>query len=493
MTTDAAPGLSPAEKRTIIFGMMLAMFLAALDQTIVAPALPTIGAQMGDLSQLSWIVTAYLLMATAVTPLYGKLADIYGRRHVFNAAILIFMLGSLLCALAPSVVMLAIARGVQAIGGGGLIALAQTTIGDAIPPRERGRYQGRIATVFMTASVAGPLIGGVVAEHLHWSVIFWMNLPLVVLALVNMNRVMRHVPVHHRAHRLDWPGAVILIVGVLSLLLALNWGGIRLSWTSPIILALLAAFLLLSLLFAWRLATAAEPLVPLDVLRDRVVFRGTAAAAFGMGTLIGLTVHLPLFLERAMGLTTSQTGIALISLMVGTPIGATLGGHVMARYDRYKWFAQLGLSLSFIAVLTLGLFAARLPLAAILGLLSVTGLGIGTMFPVTTVSVQNAVDNRHLGTVTGALNFMRQLACAITVAVFGTILLAAAGVSSGSAAGWSRNLSLSLPGGTAMAQAYEYVFLAAALCLALSVYNLSRMEERPLRSSDSPVVAASAD
>lgn len=472
---------------------MLAMFLAALDQTIVAPALPTIGAQMGDLSQVSWIVTAYLLMATAVTPLYGKLADIYGRRHVFNAAILIFMLGSLLCALAPSVVMLAIARGVQAIGGGGLIALAQTTIGDAIPPRERGRYQGRIASVFMTASVAGPLIGGVVAEHLHWSVIFWMNLPLGVLALVSMNRVLRHLPVHHRAHRLDWAGSATLIVGVLCLLLALNWGGVKLPWSSPIILGLLVAFVILAVLFAWRLTQVAEPLVPLDVLRDGVVYRGVGAAAFGMGALIGLTVHLPLFLERAMGLSTSQTGIALIALMVGTPIGATLGGHMMARYDRYKWVAQVGLSLSFLGVLTLGLFAARLPLPAILGLLVCAGLGIGTMFPVTTVSVQNAVDNRHLGTVTGVLNFMRQLSCAITVAVFGTILLAAAGVSSGADAGWGRNLSLALPSGTAMAEAYQYVFLAAAACLAMSFYNLARMEERPLRSSVSTVAAASAD
>jgi MFS family permease len=220
-----APPLDHAAVRSIVIGILLAMLLAALDQTIVATALPTIGRELGNPEQLPWVVTAYLLTSTAVTPLYGKLSDIHGRRLILLIGIGTFVLGSLACALAPSMGVLIVARGFQGLGGGGLISLAQTIIADVVAPKERGRYQGYIAGVFVTSSVAGPVLGGFFAEHLHWSMIFWINLPLGAVAFVMTNRVLRRLPRHERPHRVDLLGALLMVLATVTLLLALSWGG----------------------------------------------------------------------------------------------------------------------------------------------------------------------------------------------------------------------------------------------------------------------------
>lgn len=232
--------LSPGEIRAIVYGLMTAMLLAALDQTIVATAMPTIGLDLGDAANLPWIVTAYLLASTAVTPLYGKLSDIHGRRIMLLIAIATFVVGSLACALAPTMVALALARGLQGVGGGGLIALAQTILADIMSPKERARYQVVIAGVFVTASVAGPLLGGFFAQHLHWSLIFWINLPIGCLAFALTNANLKRLPRHERRHRLDYPGAALMVAGSVTLLLALSWGGVRYPWDSAPVLALLA-------------------------------------------------------------------------------------------------------------------------------------------------------------------------------------------------------------------------------------------------------------
>lgn len=487
MSTSAV-GVSEGERRTIIRGVLLAMFLAALDQTIVAPALPTIGSALGDVSHLSWVVTAYLLAATAVTPLYGKLADIHGRRVVLTAGITIFMVGSVLCAIAPTILTLALARAVQGLGGGGLIALAQIIIGDVVSPRERSRYQAFIASVFATASIAGPVLGGFFAEYLHWSAIFWINLPLGVLAIAIMSRALRNLPQHHRRHRLDLVGAVLIVITTLLLLLALNWGGSRFPWTSPEILALLAGFVLLTGYFLWRLPRVPEPLLPIDVLRDRVVALGTCGGSFAMGAFVGLAVYVPLYFELVLGLSASQAGLALIALMIGTPIGATASGHSMARVQHYKRLALAGATLAVIALGVLAWGTPGLPLAAVELLFVLTGIGIGAVFPVTTVSVQNAVDIRHLGIATGVLNLFRQLGSAMGVAIFGAILLGGAvrgGASGG--AGLGHGVPVSDLSGVDLGGMFGYVFLAAAVCLALSFLCVLVMEERPLRSTVAPV------
>ena len=240
--TDKSPSraIDPAARRDIVVGVLLAMFLAALDQTIVAPALPTIGSSLGNAEYLSWIVTAYLLTATAVTPLYGKLADIRGRRPVIVGAIGIFVAGSIISALARSMLALVVGRAIQGIGGGGLAALAMTVIGDVVAPRERGQYQGYISGMWGIASLAGPIVGGFLAHRLHWSMIFWINLPLAALAIVVLNNPLKKLPSVRGRHRLDLQGAGLVILATISLMLVLTWGGSRYAWTSPQILGLAA-------------------------------------------------------------------------------------------------------------------------------------------------------------------------------------------------------------------------------------------------------------
>ena len=304
-----SPALTHLEIRAIVIGIMLAMFLGALDQTIVATALPTIGLAFGEVENLSWVVTAYLLTATAVTPLYGKLSDIYGRRRVLLAGIVIFIAGSAACALAPSMTALIFFRALQGIGGGGLMSLAQTIIGDIVSPRERGRYQGYIGAVFATASIGGPLLGGVLAQHLHWSLIFWINLPLGLAALAMTHRTLIRLPRHERPHKLDVLGAILMMAAAIALMLALTWGGTRYPWISAPIGALLLGSALLWAMFSWRLMSAREPFLPVAILKNPVVRAGTLSGACTMGTMVGLTIFVPLYFEVVTHLSASQSGL----------------------------------------------------------------------------------------------------------------------------------------------------------------------------------------
>jgi EmrB/QacA subfamily drug resistance transporter len=476
--------------RRIVGGLTLAMFLSALDQTIVATALATIGREFSDIESLAWVITAYLLAATAVTPLYGKLSDIHGRAPVLRAGIVIFIAGSLACALAPTLPMLILARAIQGLGGGGLISLAQTIVADAVPPRERGRYQGYFGAVFASASIAGPVLGGAFAEHLHWSLIFWINLPLGLIALWLTGRALKALPRHERPHRLDVAGAVLMVAAALSLLLALNWGGARYPWSSAPILAMLAGSVVLWGLFALRLRRAAEPFVPLNVLRNRVVALAMGSACFAFGTMIALAVHAPLYFEIVLGLSATKSGLALIPFMGGVVIGSTVTGQAMGRVARYKRIGLLGLPL---AAAALGLIAA-LPAALGIGLvgtlLALAGIGLGTALPITTVSIQNAVAVHELGTATGVNNFLRSLGSALMVALYGAILLGGLG---GARAGLTLETLAASRSGADLAHTFGWIFAAAAAGLALSFLFLTLMEERPLRTSvlpEAPVAPA---
>jgi EmrB/QacA subfamily drug resistance transporter len=479
--SDHAP-LAHAEIRSIVLGILLAMFLGALDQTIIATALPTIGRELADVENLSWVVTAYLLTATAATPLYGKLSDIHGRRAMLLVAIAIFVAASLLCALAPNMGVLVLGRALQGLGGGGLLSLAQIIVGDVVLPLERGRYQGYISIVFAIASIGGPVIGGFFAQHLHWSLIFWINLPIGLAAFLMTNRVLKRLPRHERPHRLDVAGAGLMMAATVALLLALTWGGTRLPWASPQIFALLAASALLWALFALRLLTAREPFLPLAVLTNPVVGFGTASVSCVFGTMIGLSIFVPIYFELALGLSASASGLALIPLMGGTVIGSTASGQAMSRFAHYKRAPFVGLAAAFAALVVLAAAPDRLPIAAICTALGVIGLGMGSLFPVTTVSVQNAVLPYQLGTATGAMNFFRQLAGAVIVAAFGAIVLGGAGP-----AGLTlETLAAQASGGAGLAQTdlahvFRWVFAAAAACLGVGLVMLAVMEERPLR------------
>jgi EmrB/QacA subfamily drug resistance transporter len=473
----SAASLSHAEILTIISGITLAMLLAALDQTIVATALPTIGSDLNDFVNLSWVVTAYLLSSTAVTPLYGKLSDVLGRRVVLLFAIGVFMLGSLACALAPSMLALILARGLQGLGGGGLISLAQTIIADVVSPRERGRYQGYIASVFAASSIAGPVLGGVIADHLHWSLIFWINLPLGLAAFLMTERTLRRLPRHERRHKVDVLGGALMIAAATTLLLALTWGGVHYPWGSAPILCLFAVALVLSIAFVWRMRTAPEPFLPLSILANRVVSMSVSSVFFVAGIMIALSINVPLYFETVRLFTPSQSGLALIPQSAGVVLGATISGRAMARLTHYKLPAMIGLSISCACLVAFALLPDHVPTALLLVMLGLMGVGIGTVLPVSTVAIQNAVLPHQLGTATGTSNFFRALGAAIFVAMLGAVLLGALGVSQqGDIAMLAHNSDPAV-----LSRAFHLVFAAAAVAMLCGLGFLIAMEERPLR------------
>ncbi|TIR76607.1 MAG: MFS transporter [Mesorhizobium sp.] len=484
MRTTASPSISESEKNAIIGGVLLSMLLAALDQTIVSPALPTIARALGHAEYLPWIVTGYLLTATAMAPLYGKISDVYGRRPVIYAAILIFLLGSLVSALAPNMLVLVIGRAIQGAGGGGLFALTQTVIGDLVPPRERARYAAWISGTWAVASVAGPLLGGVFAEHLHWSLIFWINLPIGFLAMAIINNPLKKLPIAAKHHRIDGLGAVLLVIATALLLLALNWGGSTYPWFSPEILGLVACSAAFWALFALRLLRASEPLISLEVLGNRIVLAGTLSMFLLQAANIGASVSLPVYLQSVVGLSVSESGIAMLGLLLGTVAGATFSGRMIPRFVHYKRIAMVGVSLAIACIGVLSAIATHASLLEVEILTTLIGLGSGTTFPVSTVSVQNAVDRAHLGVATGVLTFLRTLGGALGVALLGAVALGYGLPLAAEGSQTHIELTSAMP--------FVMIFLTAGITLVLALIALALMPEKPLRGKDehaAPVLA----
>src|SRR5713101_3068566 len=343
-----APPLAPraplnqSEVRTILISLMLTMFLAALDQTIVATALPTIGRQFQDVSSLSWVITAYLLASTAVAPVFGTLSDIYGRRAMIIAALSLFIAGSILCAVAPSMPVLILARGLQGLGGGGIMPIVQTVISDVVSPRERGQYQAYFSGVWVAAGIGGPILGGVFAEHLHWSMIFWINVPLGLGSLALLLPRMGKIPVFHRRRKVDWLGGLLLMASAVVFMLVLTWGGNRYLWLSPPIMATVGASIALALAFVWHARNAEEPFLPLPLMGGPIVPYAMASGGFAMGAMLGLTVHLPLYYQVVYHLSASEAGLSLIPLAAVSTGGAAIAGRTMARARHYKRVAIIG-------------------------------------------------------------------------------------------------------------------------------------------------------
>jgi EmrB/QacA subfamily drug resistance transporter len=459
---------------SVLAGIILAMFLSALEQTIVAPALPAIGKSLADVDDLSWVVTAYLLAATVATPLFGKLSDIHGRRAVILSAIGIFIIGSLACAVAPTLWLLVVGRGLQGFGGGGLIPLAQTIIADLLSPRERPMAQSYTSVMFMIASILGPVLGGILTDHLHWSFIFWINLPLGGIAMVMTSRALRQLPRHDRPHRLDVLGVSLMVSAAIILLLALDWGGVRYRWTSWQIVVLFAVSIVLWASFAGRLLTAREPFIPLSILRGRLTSAITCAGFFSIGTIIGITIYSPLYCQMAIGASASASGIALIGFMVGATLGSLLTGRLLTRLPHYMRVPIVGLVVAIATLVALAVYSGQLSLGAFTLLLMVLGAAIGPMYQTSTIVMQNAVKLHQLGTATGTLNFFRLLGGALVVAVFGAIVLG----SSGEQVGGSSLDGIGVPPAE-VAIAFRFVFLAAAAFLAIALACLFAVEERP--------------
>lgn len=474
--------LDDATVRTIVIGVLLAMLLGALDQTIVATALPTIGRDLGDLQNISWIVTAYLLSSTAVTPLYGKISDIYGRRSTLLTAISIFMVGSVACALAPSMLALIMARFLQGLGGGGLISLAHTIIGDAMSPKERAKYMGYFGAVFALSSIAGPVLGGILSQVWNWSLIFWINIPLGLCAFAMTSSALKKLPRYERPHKIDYIGALLLVVASMLLLLALSWGGVTYPWSSLQIIGLIVASLVAWGLFVARLLTAPEPFLPIGVLRDRVVSTATLAGFFGIGTMVALSIFLPLYFQSVLHLSAGASGMALIPLSIGTVVGAQVSGRVMAQVQAYKTLPTIGIVMAAGMAVLLAVYADSFSLIGIEIVLALLGLGLGSLFPVTIVVVQSAVAPHHMGSATAAANFMRSLGSSMLVAAFGAIFLAGVGAISG-ASGTSveEKIAAAATAGVSLSSAFQGVFIAAAIGIVISLGFFVAMEQRPIR------------
>ncbi|MFD0740850.1 MDR family MFS transporter [Phytohabitans flavus] len=341
-TADVSrPRLSRQQILLLMAGLMTGMLLAALDQTIVGTALPTIVGELGGINHYSWVVTAYLLASTASTPLYGKISDLYGRRPVFLFSIGTFLVGSLLAGLSQNMTQLIITRGIQGLGAGGLLTLAFTIISDVVSPRERGRYQGLFGAVFGIASVAGPLVGGYFAEH-DWRWIFYINVPIAIVAIVVCYHVMRLIPFHRRPHSIDWIGASLMVVAVSCLLLALSWGGNQYAWGSPTIIGLFAAGGVLALLFVLQESRAGEPILPLKLFRRRTfALANTASFVLGL-VMFGSIIFIPLYLQIVKGATPTESGLLMLPMMAGVIVTSVLSGQAMSRIGRYKWFPVAG-------------------------------------------------------------------------------------------------------------------------------------------------------
>jgi EmrB/QacA subfamily drug resistance transporter len=405
---------------TVFAALMLGMFLAALDQTIVSTALPTIVGDLGGLNHLSWVVTSYLLASTVSTPLYGKLGDMVGRKPVFLAAILIFLAGSLLAGLSQSMVELIGFRALQGAGAGGLIVGAQAIIADIVPPRERGRYMGLIGGVFAIASVAGPLLGGFIVDNLSWRWVFYVNMPIgAVAVLIVITRLHLHTPV--RRHRIDLAGAALLSAGVAALTLLTTWGGNQYPWSSPTIVVLGVAGVVALAIFVWWEGRAAEPIIPLSLFRSGV-FRVASAMSFTIGmAMFGAIVFIPLFLQLVYGASPTSSGLRMLPLMFGLLTASISSGRVISRVGRYKVFPIAGT-----AFLVAGMFLlSRLGLGTAPWLASVymliVGIGIGLVMQVLIVVVQNDARPQEIGVATSTATFFRSVGGSFGVAIFGTI------------------------------------------------------------------------
>jgi EmrB/QacA subfamily drug resistance transporter len=404
----------------IFTGLMLVMFLAALDSTIVATALPTIVGDLGGLTKLSWVTSAYLLAQTAVTPLYGKLGDLLGRKRVLQSAVILFLIGSALCGLSQSMTELIAFRAVQGLGAGGLIVLVQASVGDIVSPRERGRYQGLFGAVFGVSSVAGPLLGGILVEHVSWRAIFYVNLPVGLLALVVLGATL---PTVARTTRpaIDYLGAGVLAAAVSAIVLVASLGGTTWPWASAQTIVVGALGIVLLGVFLLVERRAAEPVLPLAVMRD-AVFRVAGSLSLVVGfALFGAVTFLPLFFQTVYEASPTGSGLKLIPLMGGLVTTSILSGRLISRFGRYKIFPVLGTAVMTVGLALLSTLHVDTSSAQVDLYLLVLGLGLGLVMQVLVLAVQNAVDFSVLGAATSGVTLTRGIGGALGTAVFGTI------------------------------------------------------------------------
>jgi EmrB/QacA subfamily drug resistance transporter len=449
------------------------VFMGSLDNTILASALPTIGRDFGDSHNLPWLITMYLLASTSVVPLYGKLSDIHGRRFTLRIAILTYMVGSLICAFAPNMLVLILGRVVHGLGGGGLASTGAIILGDVAAPKERGRYYAYFAVVYTSAGALGPALGGFLSDTIGWPAIFLINLALGVAALSITLPILRKLPRHERPHRLDLLGAVLIVSASVAFMLGLNLGSRDAAWLSPAVLGLFAIALVVGIGFVRRLQTAPEPLIPIAILRNRSVLCSALAHAFGWGSIIGLNIFLPMYLQNVVGLSATNAGLNMMPLMIALNISAGLSGYALGHMVHYKLLPMGALLVAIAAIATLAWRVDRLDLLEFQVLLLLIGAGFGPLPGLTQTSLQNSVERHQLGISVGTMTFVRNLLATMLVAVFGAIVAGTAAAPDG------------LQHDAAMAaEAFRRVFFTAVVTLSIAFVAILLLEEKPLQSGE---------
>lgn len=500
----AMPHLTHRQILTVLVGLMLGMLVAALSQTIVATALPTIVGELGGQDQLAWVVSATLLTSTASTPIWGKLSDLYGRKIMFQGAIGIFLISSLAAGFAQNMGQLVGFRAAMGLGVGGLMALSQAIIGDVVSPRERGRYQGYIGSVFGLATVAGPLLGGFLVEHLSWRWTFWVGIPIGIIALLVTERVLQ-LPFPRRNHAIDWLGAFFIVAGISALLLMLSLGGKEFAWNSAWTYALAVLALVMLGLAVWQERRAREPIMPPRLFANHT-FVITSAAGFVVGVaMFGAIIFLPQYLQIVKGQSPTASGLQTLPLMVGLLLTSIGSGRAITRTGRYKIFPVVGLLVAAVGLYLMSLLDVDTSLWVASIYMFITGVGIGMVMQVLVLAAQNAVDHSDLGVATSGATFFRSLGGAMGVAMFGALLthrlrdtipaqLKAAGVPpsqihNGAATQATPDQIANLPDPihlaviTGFADALQTTFLAAVPFALLGFVILLFLRETPLRQT----------
>lgn len=420
-TSTQTTVLSHREVLIVFAAVLTGMFLAALDQTVVSTALPTIVGELGGLQHLSWVITAYLLTSTASMPLYGKLSDLYGRKLLFQAAIAIFLFGSLLSGAAQTMMQLIIFRSVQGVGAGGIMTMAQAIIGDIVSPRERGRYTGYMGGVFALSSVLGPLLGGLFTDHLSWRWVFFINLPIGGVALL-VTAIVLHIPFTRRPHQIDYWGSALMVGGISALLLVTTWGGNEYDWLSPTIVGLAVAGTLCVLGFVLQELRAPEPLLPLRLFRNPVFTIGNLVGFVVGMAMFGALAFLPVYLQVVRGASATESGLRLIPMMLGL-IGASIAsGRIISSTGRYRAYPIVGTALIAAGLYLLSRLNMESSTAEVSAYMLVLGLGVGLVMQVLVLAIQNSTDYADLGVATAGANLFRSLGSAFGVAIFGSVL-----------------------------------------------------------------------
>src|SRR5262245_20434728 len=458
---------------------MVALLLAALDQTIVATALPRVVSELGGISQYSWVFTAYMLGSTVTVPLYGKLGDAHGRKPLFIVAITIFLVGSALCGLAQNMVQLVIFRAIQGVGAGGLFPLTLAMVGMIVPPRDRGRYQGLIGSVFAAASIIGPLIGGFIVDNTSWRWIFFVNLPVGVLALAVILVTMPKRTTRHE-HSIDWLGAGVLAAGTSARLLGLVWGGREYPWgSSEVVGALIAAGVLLTI-FAVVERRVFEPILPFALLRNQTVASSVACMGLVGAAMFGTISFVPLFVQGVIGTSATSSGVVLTPLMLGAVVTSAVSGQIVSRTGRYRPNTLIGPVVLGIGELLLWRMDVHSTNGEAARNMLIAGIGLGMMMQIFVLSIQNSVGRREMGSATALSQFSRSIGATLGVTLMGVIVNQRLPVGVGLEGATIHRLPPA--GREALANALHPAFLlAAALCAAVFVISLLWVREVPLR------------